>query len=132
MRVVLNFYINFKLQPITEIRLYENDVPLYSARVSRLLVRRFLEFLKVPLHETENEIIIEDPSEEVFRRLIIFAGIVQFIQVLGDFQEARLMSFIKELTAIEALFWCSRLLYAYGDYNATRRVAKAFRVLYSF
>jgi hypothetical protein len=108
-----------------------SGTPFFSARVPRLLVRKFLEFLGAPYVESENQIVVENLDEEIFRRIITYIGVRQFVRVIADFQEARLMSFVKELTFVESLFWCSRFLQAH-DYRAASRVARAFRILYSF
>jgi hypothetical protein len=107
--------------------------PYFAARIGKETVIRFLERAKIS-HENKNDFLLIEDHEYNLRKLIIFAGVHQFLpSSFGEYEETRLMELIKNLTMDEIHFWSNRFVSAYEDgYFARRRVARAFRVLYGF
>ncbi len=134
---IVTFHKDLRGRVVMEIYLASpaSKMPFFTAHVGREAVARFLDFLKASYEDNGNWFLVEDREDEVLRRLVIFAGVRQSFKALGEHQEMMLMSLVRNLTAVEALFWFSRFMlrdYATRPSNHDRRVARAFRILYGF
>jgi len=109
------------------------DLSLFSAYVNKQLVVRALSHFKANFDDKGDFIIFEDSEDEILRKLVVFAGVIESIKAIGEHTLKHLLEFINHMTPIEALFWFSRFVYAHDDSRrSVRRVARAFRILYGF
>ena len=109
------------------------DLSLFSAYVNKQLVVRALSHFKANFDDKGDFIIFEDSEDEILRKLVVFAGVIESIKAIGEYTLKHLLEFINHMTPVELLFWFSRFVHANEDSRwSIRRVAKAFRILYGF
>lgn len=104
--------------------------PIFEARVARELVLNALGSLGYDYEDRDSYAVIKwENPDEAFRRLVVFAGVRQF---LDEVRGAELLDLLREMPEPELLFWFSRFMTAFdrGGYWDVHRTAKSFRILY--
>jgi hypothetical protein len=134
---IATFHKDFRGRDVMEIYLDSprSKRPFFTALVGKEAVVKFLGFLNISYEDKGDYLLFEDREDEVLRKLVIFAGVRQTFRAIREYQERMLMSFIRNLTVVEDLFWFSRFMlydYVVQPSVTVRRVARAFRVLYGF
>ena len=129
-------FVNTGIRELMEIYLHDpnsKDLSFFSACVSKEFVVRALNHFKTNFDDKGDFIIFNDSEDEILRKLVVFAGVIESIKAIGEHTLKHLLEFINHMTPIEALFWFSRFVYAHDDSRrSVRRVARAFRILYGF
>jgi hypothetical protein len=111
------------------------DLSFFSAYVRKQLVICALQHWKAQFEDKGNFVIFEDREDEILRRLVIFAGVAESTNYLGESEYLlkHLLEFVGHMAPVEMLFWFSRFIHAHDNSRRdVRRVARAFRILYGF
>lgn len=112
------------------IPLSSREKPVFEARVKRDEVIAFVVRLNTPYKLEERVMVIEgNDVDNVFRRLIIYAGIRQFVSEEGV---SEVLETVLSMGEVESLYWFTRFteFYRRGGYWYVCRVSKAIRILY--
>ncbi len=112
---------------------YASYGKVFHARCEHSVIFSFIERLngKIRRSKTGKTIHLEgNRAEDIFRRLIIFAGSRQCIR--KETKIIELAETIASLGEFETIFWYNKILEGYESrgYWGVCRVAKAFRILY--